>query len=83
MFSLSTPSQSGYLDVVVPPDILDEPDLNSATLEEGITNEGGSTQMKCTTTGVPKPNVQWRREDGRDIVLRTEGRDNKQCNFHV
>lgn len=65
------------------PDILNEPDLNSATLEEGITNEGGSTQMICKAIGVPDPIVQWRREDGKDIVLRTEGRDNKQCNFHI
>lgn len=27
-----------------------------------------------------EPSVQWRREGGKDIVLRSEGRD-KQCNY--
>lgn len=68
--------------MVVSPDILNEPELNSASLEEGITNEGAQTQLICTATGVPEPTVQWRREDGKDIVLRTEGRD-KQRNYFM
>ncbi|GAB0087297.1 uncharacterized protein DMENIID0001_015910 [Sergentomyia squamirostris] len=75
-------SQSGYLNVVVPPDILNQPDTNSATQEEGITPEGGTVQLVCAATGVPEPTVQWRREGGKDIVLRTEGRD-KQVVKHV
>lgn len=71
--------QSGHLVVVVPPDILNEPDLNTGSLDEGITNEGGQIQLVCIATGVPEPSVQWRREGGKDIVLRSEGRD-KQCN---
>lgn len=64
----------------MPPDIIDEPDPNSSTLDEGITNEGGETQLKCRATGVPEPMVLWKREDGRDIILRTDGRD-KQGNY--
>uniref|UniRef100_A0A1B0CHA9 Ig-like domain-containing protein n=1 Tax=Lutzomyia longipalpis TaxID=7200 RepID=A0A1B0CHA9_LUTLO len=74
--------QSGYLSVVVPPDILNQPDTNSATQEEGITPEGGTVQLVCSATGVPLPSVQWRREGGKDIVLRNEGRD-KQVVKHV
>lgn len=90
--------------MVVPPDILNEPDLNTGSLDEGITNEGGQVQLVCIATGVPgkshpkelnlmhgvrdfnkliyspEPSVQWRREGGKDIVLRSEGRD-KQCNL--
>lgn len=31
--------------------------------------------LECTQTGVPEPMVQWRREGGKDIVLRAESRD--------
>ncbi|CRL01622.1 CLUMA_CG014425, isoform A [Clunio marinus] len=65
-------SQSGHLDVVVPPDILNAPELSA---DESVTNEGGNVQLMCQATGVPEPSVQWRREDGRDIVIRNEGRD--------
>ncbi|KAG4080629.1 hypothetical protein HA402_013159 [Bradysia odoriphaga] len=75
-------SQSGHLNVVVPPDILNEPELNTGSLDEGITNEGGQITLVCIATGVPEPSVQWRREEGKDIVLRSEGRD-KQIVKHV
>ncbi|EDW27201.1 GL21154 [Drosophila persimilis] len=65
-------SLSGYLDVVVPPDILNHPDHN---LEEGVSTEGGSIVLVCSATGVPEPKVQWRRETGKDIILRAESRD--------
>lgn len=67
--------QSGNLEVVVPPDILNSNDPNSASLEEGVANEGGNIQLMCQAIGVPLPNVQWRREGGKDIVVRTEGRE--------
>lgn len=78
-----SPPQSGYLDVVVPPDILNGPDGNDgATMsDEGSIPENGTVKLSCIATGVPKPTVQWRREGGRDIILRSEGgssgRDNK------
>lgn len=58
--------QSGYLEVVVPPDILNEPDT------KGWTNEGDSVELTCTATGVPEPTVNWRREDNKDIVIRND-----------
>ncbi|KAI8038258.1 hypothetical protein M5D96_008947 [Drosophila gunungcola] len=65
-------SLSGFLDVVVPPDILNHPEHN---LEEGASTEGGSISLVCSATGVPKPKVQWRRESGKEIILRAESRD--------
>ncbi|XP_043066371.1 lachesin [Drosophila bipectinata] len=65
-------SQSGYLDVVVPPDILNHPTQN---LEEGVSTEGGSIALECSATGVPEPKVQWRREAGKDIILRADSRE--------
>lgn len=74
----SSLTQSGYLDVVVPPDILSSSDGTMS--DEGSIPENGTVKLSCLATGVPKPTVQWRREGGRDIVLRPEGgaRDNKQ-----
>ncbi|XP_064535100.1 lachesin isoform X2 [Drosophila montana] len=65
-------SLSGYLDVVVPPDILYHPDEN---IDEGVSTEGGSIALQCSATGVPEPMVQWRREGGKDIIIRSESRD--------
>lgn len=44
--------QSGHLDVVVPPDILNAPELSA---DESVTNEGGNVQLMCQATGVPEP----------------------------
>ncbi|XP_052864421.1 neurotrimin-like [Anopheles cruzii] len=71
--------QSGNLDVVVPPDILNEHEPN--TLEGGVANEAGNVQLVCQATGVPEPTVQWRRENGKDIVVRTEGREKQVVKF--
>ncbi|XP_031618862.1 neurotrimin-like isoform X2 [Contarinia nasturtii] len=68
-------SQWGHLNVVVPPDILNEADTNGSSLDESVTNEGGQIQLVCIATGVPTPTTIWRREGGKDIVLRSEGRD--------
>ncbi|XP_055589719.1 protein amalgam-like [Uranotaenia lowii] len=73
--------QSGNLEVVVPPDILNSNDPNSASLEEGVANEGGNIQLLCQAVGVPLPNVQWRREGGKDIVLRSDGREKQVVKF--
>ncbi|XP_068082320.1 uncharacterized protein [Anabrus simplex] len=66
-------SQMGHLGVVVPPDI-----LNDDTGDGNTAPEGGSVHLRCKATGVPKPTVMWRREDGRNIVLRHEGGREKQ-----
>lgn len=42
---------------------------------DGETNEGGSVSLLCKATGVPEPTVQWRREGGKDIILRSETRE--------
>lgn len=67
-------SQTGQLDVVVPPDILDDENGRSAEAAP----EGGSVRLRCDATGVPQPSVVWRREDGRDIVLRDSSRERGQ-----
>ncbi|XP_045478860.1 lachesin-like isoform X2 [Harmonia axyridis] len=59
-------SQLGTLDVVVPPDFIAE-----ETSGDVIVAEGGMVRLTCKAKGHPIPDVQWRREDGKDIVLRT------------
>ncbi|XP_012270472.1 neurotrimin-like [Orussus abietinus] len=57
-------SQNGYLDVVVPPDILDY-----QTSTDMVVREGSNVTLRCAATGSPVPNITWRREDGQVILL--------------
>ncbi|KAK9307634.1 hypothetical protein QLX08_002056 [Tetragonisca angustula] len=57
-------SQTGYLQVVVPPNILDYP-----TSTDMVVPEGSKVSLHCEATGSPAPNITWRREDGQDITL--------------
>lgn len=57
-------SQVGYLDVVVPPDILDYP-----TSTDMVIREGSNVSMRCAATGSPDPFIAWRREGGEPITL--------------
>ncbi|KAJ6648330.1 Lachesin [Pseudolycoriella hygida] len=57
-------SQVGYLDVVVPPDILDYP-----TSTDMVVKEGSNVTLKCAATGSPTPVITWRREGGEPISL--------------
>ncbi|XP_059617495.1 neurotrimin-like isoform X2 [Phlebotomus argentipes] len=57
-------SQMGYLDVVVPPDILDYP-----TSTDMVVREGSNVTLKCAATGSPTPTITWRREGGEPITL--------------
>lgn len=55
----------GYLDVVIPPDIIYED-----TSGDVMVPEGGTVKLTCRAKGYPKPHVLWRREDGREIVIK-------------
>lgn len=68
--------------MVVPPDILSGTDGggSGAVSEEGNIPENGTVKLACIATGVPKPTVVWRREGGKDIIVRNEGRDSRQGN---
>ncbi|KAL5279051.1 LSAMP.2 family protein [Megaselia abdita] len=57
-------SQMGYLDVVVPPDILDYP-----TSTDMVVREGSNVTLKCAATGSPEPTITWRRENQELIEL--------------
>ncbi|XP_018804963.1 PREDICTED: lachesin-like, partial [Bactrocera latifrons] len=57
-------SQVGYLDVVVPPDILDYP-----TSTDMVVREGDNVTLKCAAVGSPPPTITWRREGGEPIPL--------------
>ncbi|GFG32012.1 hypothetical protein Cfor_08531, partial [Coptotermes formosanus] len=57
-------SQVGYLEVVVPPDILDYP-----TSTDMVVREGTNVTLRCAATGSPQPTVTWRREGGESIPL--------------
>ncbi|XP_023717610.1 opioid-binding protein/cell adhesion molecule homolog isoform X2 [Cryptotermes secundus] len=57
-------SQVGYLEVVVPPDILDYP-----TSTDMVVREGTNVTLRCAATGSPQPTVTWRREGGECIPL--------------
>ncbi|EFN64348.1 Lachesin [Camponotus floridanus] len=58
-------SQTGMLSIVVPPDF--DPDATSSDMMVG---EGGQVKLTCRARGVPEPRVSWRREDGRNIIIR-------------
>ncbi|XP_076762855.1 lachesin isoform X2 [Xylocopa sonorina] len=57
-------SQTGYLEVVVPPDILDY-----LTSTDMVVREGSNVTLRCAAKGSPTPNITWRREDGETIPL--------------
>ncbi|XP_054267034.1 neurotrimin-like [Macrosteles quadrilineatus] len=59
-------SQVGFLDVVVPPDILDSP-----TSTDMVVREGSPVTLRCAASGSPAPNITWRREGGEPIPLTT------------
>ncbi|RLU24781.1 hypothetical protein DMN91_002871 [Ooceraea biroi] len=59
-------SQSAFLEVVIPPDIISEETSNDLMVPEG-----GSAKLVCKARGYPKPEIAWKREDGAEIISRT------------
>ncbi|XP_047526022.1 lachesin-like isoform X1 [Pieris napi] len=57
-------SQLGYLDIVVPPDIVDR-----GTSTDQTVREGASISLTCAATGSPQPQINWRREHSKTIPL--------------
>ncbi|CAL1263926.1 unnamed protein product [Larinioides sclopetarius] len=57
-------SEKGYLDVTVPPSIVEEDTSTDITVDER-----SKVSMRCKAAGYPKPRVIWRREDGKEINL--------------
>ncbi|XP_046400505.1 lachesin-like isoform X3 [Ischnura elegans] len=55
-------SRVGYIQVVVPPSIVDK-----ETSSDMVAREGANVTLVCKAQGYPEPYVMWRREDGQDI----------------
>lgn len=70
----------GNLEVVIPPDILND---NDSAEGGGVAIEGGTVRLKCHATGIPEPTVLWRREDSRNLVIRHEGGREKQGKYFL
>ncbi|CAB3360898.1 Hypothetical predicted protein [Cloeon dipterum] len=55
-------SRVGYVQVVVPPSIIDK-----ETSSDMVVRENSNVSMACKAEGYPEPYIMWRREDGEDI----------------
>ncbi|XP_047105114.1 lachesin-like [Schistocerca piceifrons] len=58
-------SQVGFLEVVVPPTIVDE----ESTLSTVAVREHQNLTLTCRAEGFPTPKIMWRREDGLPITI--------------
>ncbi|XP_046661701.1 lachesin-like isoform X2 [Homalodisca vitripennis] len=58
-------SQVGYLQVVVPPNIIDEDSTTSAV----AVRENQNISLVCKAEGFPTPKIMWRREDSNPITI--------------
>lgn len=61
-------AEMAHLEVVVPPEIVD-----NATSGETTVEEGHSVTLTCKARGFPQPVVSWKREGSTKIVLRDQG----------
>lgn len=68
-------SALGYLAVVVPPDIIDYETSHDMTVDEGQ-----NVTLTCTATGLPEPNVEWRRE-GRKPLMSIGSEESLYCSL--
>ncbi|XP_050679317.1 opioid-binding protein/cell adhesion molecule-like [Leptidea sinapis] len=57
--------QIGCVDVLVPPNIVDE-----GTSGDLVAREGTDVSVRCKADGRPLPRILWRREDGSSILVR-------------
>ncbi|XP_055543935.1 lachesin [Wyeomyia smithii] len=57
-------SRKGYLQVVVPPAIVE-----SLTSNDMVVREGTNVTLTCKAKGFPEPYVMWRREDGDEMAI--------------
>ncbi|CRK94267.1 CLUMA_CG007782, isoform A [Clunio marinus] len=60
-------SRKGYLQVVVPPVIVE-----SMTSNDMVVREGTNVTLTCKAKGFPEPYVMWRREDGDEMSISGE-----------
>ncbi|XP_069168307.1 lachesin-like [Procambarus clarkii] len=60
-------AQVGLLQVVVPPNIVDE----SSSSSEIQVREKANVTLRCAAKGNPEPRIMWKREDGAMIVTNT------------
>ncbi|BES94888.1 Immunoglobulin V-set domain [Nesidiocoris tenuis] len=58
-------SQVGYLQVVVPPNIVDAESTPSSV----AVRENQNLTLVCKAEGIPAPKLSWRREDGQAITI--------------
>lgn len=65
-----------HLEVVVPPEIVD-----NATSGETTVEEGNSVTLTCKARGFPQPVVSWKREENTRIVLRDQGNKKGEGNM--
>ncbi|KAI1296698.1 Lachesin [Halotydeus destructor] len=57
-------SQTGYLDVLVPPSISDD-----ETSSDVVVDERNKMSLRCKANGYPMPTITWRREDAKELNL--------------
>ncbi|KAK4287847.1 hypothetical protein Pmani_039096 [Petrolisthes manimaculis] len=72
-------NQVGCIKVHVPPDF-----VNNQTSSDTTVNEGDSVTLGCVAKGFPEPHIKWKREDGRNIILKsTTARDASKSEFII
>lgn len=69
-------SQVGYVQVVVPPDIVVE---ESST--DLITTEGSNVTLRCKAKGMPPPKISWKREDQTAITVQNSNQSGQQNKY--
>ncbi|KAG8176126.1 hypothetical protein JTE90_014080 [Oedothorax gibbosus] len=60
-------SQVGYLDIVVPPEFINEVVNRNMSVAENA-----NITLSCKATGNPLPKIKWKREDGQPIIVSTQ-----------